>query len=124
MKVDGDAVGSAGVAPAALAKLIGLVESGTVSTSAAKEVFDRMYGSNREPDEIVRTEGLSQIGDQDELAEVVAGVLAEQPEAVDRFRGGNAGSLGFLVGQVMRATGGRANPKLVNELLRRALVDD
>ena len=124
LKVDGDAVGSAGVAPAALAKLIGLVESGTVSTSAAKEVFDRMYGSNREPDEIVRTEGLSQIGDQDELAEVVAGVLAEQPEAVDRFRGGNAGSLGFLVGQVMRATGGRANPKLVNELLRRALVDD
>ena len=124
LKADGETVVSAGVAPAALAKLIGLVEIGTVSASAAKDVFGRMYGSNREAEEIVRTEGLSQIGDQDELAEVVAGVVAKQPEAVARFRGGNAGSLGFLVGQVMRATGGRANPRLVNELLQRALADD
>ena len=124
LKADGDGVVAAGVTPAALAKLIELVDNGTLSASAAKDVFNKMYGSNREAEEVVHTEGLSQIGDRDELAEVVARVVAEQPEAVDRFRRGNAGSLGFLVGRVMRATGGRANPRLVNELLRRALEDN
>ena len=94
-----------------------------MSASAAKDVFELMYGSGREAEEIVLTEGLSQIGDEAELKDIVAGVIGKHADAVGRFRAGNEGTLGFLVGQVMRATRGRANPRLVNELLRRGLAD-
>ena len=107
--------------PDALGRLICLVETGVVSGSAAKEVFERMYGTGKEPEAIVEAEGLSQIGDERELETIVTRVIAEHEDAVTRFHGGNDGSLGFLVGQVMRATKGRANPQLVSELLRRAL---
>ena len=121
LKVDGADIRSVGVTPDALGRLICLVETGVVSGSAAKEVFERMYGTGKEPEAIVEAEGLSQIGDERELETIVTRVIAEHEDAVTRFHGGNDGSLGFLVGQVMRATKGRANPQLVSELLRRAL---
>ena len=102
--------------------MIRLVDTGVINGSAAKDVFERMYGSGREAEDIVRAEGLSQIGDEGELSEVVTQVIATHEDAVARFRDGNEGSLGFLVGQVMRATRGRANPKMTKELLRRALT--
>ncbi len=122
LKAAGAGIEVVGVTPAALGRLIRLVDTGVVNGSAAKAVFARMYGSGREAEDIVRAEGLSQIGDAGELTEVVTRVIAEHEDAVARFRGGNEGSLGFLVGQVMRATRGRANPKKTNELLRRALT--
>ena len=122
LKAESAGIEAVGVTPGALGRLIRLVDNGVISGSAAKDVFERMYGSGREAEDIVRAEGLSQIGDEGELSEVVTQVIATHEDAVARFRDGNEGSLGFLVGQVMRATRGRANPKMTKELLRRALT--
>ena len=124
LNADGVGIDAVGVPPEALGRLIRMVDAGAVSGSAAKTVFERMYGTDREAAEVVEAEGLGQIGDEDRLREVVARVIADNDDAVSRFRGGNQGSLGFLVGQVMRATRGRAAPKLVNALLRRSLSGD
>ncbi len=124
LKADGDEIGAVGVSSEALGRLIRMVDAGAVSGSAAKTVFERMYGTGREAEEIVEAERLAQIGDEEQLLGVVTRVIADNDDAASRFRRGNEGSLGFLVGQVMRATRGRANPKLVNALLRRSLSDD
>ncbi len=123
LNAEGGTIDAVGVSPEALGRLIRMVDGGVVSGSAAKTVFERMYGTGREAEEIVEAEGLGQIGDEARLLEIVTRVIADNDDAVSRFRGGNAGSLGFLVGQVMRETRGRADPRLVNELLRRALAN-
>ena len=104
-----------------LAELIRMVDDGTISGSIAKGVFETTADSGKSPRDIVRDGGLSQIGDIDELEAVVRQVLDANVEAVGKYRSGKEGTLGFLVGQVMRATKGKANPKLVNELLRTLL---
>ena len=109
------------VTAGALAGLIALVEKGTISSSIAKSVFDKMYESGRSAVDVVAAEGLSQIGDEGVLLERVRAVLAANPDAAAQIRGGKAGTFGFLVGQVMKGTAGKANPQLVNELLRREL---
>ncbi len=109
------------LAPERLAGLIALVEQGAISGSIAKDVFEKMFASRRTADDIVRAEGLTQIDDESHLAGLVADVLAKNADAVRMYRGGKATAFGFLVGQVMKATGGQANPKRVNELLKRAL---
>jgi aspartyl-tRNA(Asn)/glutamyl-tRNA(Gln) amidotransferase subunit B len=105
----------------ALAGLIALVDKGTISSSIAKTVFDKMYETGRNANDIVTAEGLAQIGDHAALLTSVRAVLAANADAVAQIRGGKTGTFGFLVGQVMKGTGGKANPKLVNELLRREL---
>jgi aspartyl-tRNA(Asn)/glutamyl-tRNA(Gln) amidotransferase subunit B len=105
----------------ALAALLRLVERGTISGSIAKSVFEKMYDSGRSADDIVAADGLAQIGDEGALIGSVRAVLAANPDAVTQYRSGKSGTFGFLVGQVMKATGGKANPKLANELLRREL---
>ncbi len=117
----GPAFDPARIPAAALADLIRLVEEGTISASIAKTVFERIYETGRAAGEIVRAEGLGQIGDEGALRASVAAVLEANRDAVAQYRGGKAGALGFLVGQVMKATGGKANPKLVNELLQREI---
>jgi aspartyl-tRNA(Asn)/glutamyl-tRNA(Gln) amidotransferase subunit B len=109
------------VAPDRLAGLIGLVERGAISGSIAKEVFEKMFASRRTAEEIVAAEGLTQIDDESDLARLIADVLAAHADAVAVYRGGKATTFGFLVGQVMKAAGGKANPKRVNDLLKRAL---
>jgi aspartyl-tRNA(Asn)/glutamyl-tRNA(Gln) amidotransferase subunit B len=109
------------LAPRALAGLIALVDKGTISSSIAKDVFARMYDSGRSADEVVASEGLAQIGDEGALEGVIRDVLGAQADAVAQYRAGKTSTFGFLVGQVMKATGGKANPKLASELLRREL---
>jgi aspartyl-tRNA(Asn)/glutamyl-tRNA(Gln) amidotransferase subunit B len=109
------------VAPESLAGLIALVERGTISSSLAKEVFEKMFASGRNAAEIVEAEGLRQIDDESNLGALIANVIAAHPDAVAMYQGGKATTFGFLVGQVMKATAGKANPKRVNELLRQAL---
>jgi aspartyl-tRNA(Asn)/glutamyl-tRNA(Gln) amidotransferase subunit B len=104
-----------------LAGLIALVEGRTISGAIAKDVFEKMVGTGRSAEEIVASEGLTQIDDESQIAAIVEGVLAANADAVAQYRGGRAATFGFLVGQVMKAAGGKANPKRVNELLRRAL---
>ena len=107
--------------PAALAGLIGLVEQGTISSSIAKDVFVKMYDSGRAADEIVASEGLAQIGDEAAIVGIIREVLSKNADAVAQYRAGKTQTFGFLVGQVMKGTKGKANPKVANELLRREL---
>jgi aspartyl-tRNA(Asn)/glutamyl-tRNA(Gln) amidotransferase subunit B len=121
MKERNVAMADVGLAPAALAGLIALIEKGTISSSIAKEVFAKMYGSGRSADEIVTADGLAQIGDEDALAAIVRGVVATHGDAVAQYRAGKTQTFGFLVGQVMKGSAGKANPKLANQLLRKEL---
>jgi aspartyl-tRNA(Asn)/glutamyl-tRNA(Gln) amidotransferase subunit B len=105
-----------------LAGLVKLIAAGTISTSAGKEVFARMVEERAEPDEVVARYGLGQISDTSALQAAVAEAVAANPSQVEQYRAGKQQVLGFLVGQVMKATQGRANPQLVNELLRRELA--
>ena len=109
------------LSPERLAGLIALVDRGTISGAIAKDVFEKMVGTGRSAEEIVAAEGLTQIDDESEIASLVDRVLAANAAAVAQYRGGRAATFGFLVGQVMKSAGGEANPKRVNELLRRAL---
>jgi len=121
MKDEGVESGVLKVRPAALATLIVLVDTGRVSGSAAKRVFERMSDTGETAVEAIEAEGLAQIDDGDTLAAAVQAVIDAQPDAVASYRAGKTGTLGFLVGRVMRQTQGKANPKRVNELLRQQL---
>jgi aspartyl-tRNA(Asn)/glutamyl-tRNA(Gln) amidotransferase subunit B len=105
----------------ALASLIALVDKGAISASIGKSVLEKMYDTGRTADDIVAADGLAQIGDEGAILSSVRAVIDGNQDAVAQIRGGKTGTFGFLVGQVMKATGGKANPKLVNELLRREL---
>lgn len=107
--------------PEALGGLIRLVEQGTISSSIAKEVFAKMYDSGRSAEEIVKAEGLAQIDDESALLAIVRQVLAANADAVSQYRAGKTQTFGFLVGQVMKGSGGKAHPKLANQLLKREL---
>jgi aspartyl-tRNA(Asn)/glutamyl-tRNA(Gln) amidotransferase subunit B len=104
-----------------LAELLSLTERGTVSSTVAKDVFDRMWSSGGRASDIIERERLAQVGDESHLAALVAQVLAAQAEAVAQYRSGRTNILGFLVGQVMKASSGKANPKVVNDLVKKAL---
>jgi aspartyl-tRNA(Asn)/glutamyl-tRNA(Gln) amidotransferase subunit B len=105
----------------ALAGLIALVEKATISASIAKAVLEKMYDTGRTADDIVSADGLAQIGDESAILSSVRAVIDAHQDAVSQIRSGKSGTFGFLVGQVMKATGGKANPRLVNDLLRREL---
>jgi aspartyl-tRNA(Asn)/glutamyl-tRNA(Gln) amidotransferase subunit B len=109
------------MAPDRLAGLIRLIEQGTITGSSAKDVFERMFATGRAADEIVDAEGLTQIDDESHLDRLIAEVLATNGDAVAMYRGGKSATFGFLVGQVMKAARGKANPRRVNERLKRAL---
>jgi len=110
------------VTPQMLADMILLVEKGTISGKIAKTVMEEMYRTGKAPAAIVEEKGLLQISNSGELEAIVDGVMTQHADAVTQFRSGKQGSLGFLVGQVMKATQGRANPQTVNELLRKRLA--
>ena len=106
-----------------LAGLIQLVDSGTISGPIAKQVFETMYESGQTAAEIVEREGLARIDDEAAVAAAVRDVLAANPGPVSQYRAGKQQTFGFLVGQVMKAMKGKANPPLVNELVRKALSE-
>jgi aspartyl-tRNA(Asn)/glutamyl-tRNA(Gln) amidotransferase subunit B len=109
------------VGPERLAELVRLVVAGAISGPVAKQVFERMCESGEAAEEIVRREGLGRIDDAGAIEQAVAGVLREHPRAVEEYRAGRTKTFGFLVGQAMKATGGKANPELVNAALKKAL---
>jgi aspartyl-tRNA(Asn)/glutamyl-tRNA(Gln) amidotransferase subunit B len=117
----GHTMASNPVGPERLGRLLDLVAAGTVSATAAKDVLAEMFTSEAAPATIVERKGLAQISDSGELEAVVARVVAANPDLAEKFRGGKRGVLGAMVGQVMRETRGRANPKLVSDLLERAI---
>jgi aspartyl-tRNA(Asn)/glutamyl-tRNA(Gln) amidotransferase subunit B len=122
LKERGVAIEEAPLAPGALAGLIALVEKGTISSTIAKDVFAKMYDSGRSADEIVRADGLAQNSDEGALLAIVRDVIGKNGDAAAQYRAGKSQTFGYLVGQVMKASGGKANPKLANELLKRELA--
>jgi aspartyl-tRNA(Asn)/glutamyl-tRNA(Gln) amidotransferase subunit B len=121
MKDEGVELATLKVQPQALAALISLVDTGEVSGSAAKLLFERMSETGETTTAAVLAEDLTQIDDGDTLSTAVKAVIDAQKNAVASYRSGKVGTLGFLVGQVMRETKGKANPKRVSELLRQQL---
>ncbi len=109
------------VSPEHLAELLRLISDRTLSQTAASAVFEAMLHSEKSARALVEELGLRQVSDREQLAAVVEAVLAAHPEVVEQFRAGKAKVLGFLVGQVMRATAGKADPVLVNRLLQEKL---
>jgi aspartyl-tRNA(Asn)/glutamyl-tRNA(Gln) amidotransferase subunit B len=116
-----DNMASVPVRPAALAELIGLTERNVLSSTVAKEVFDKMWATGRGAQAIVDEEGLAQTGDESAIVALVTAVIEENPDAVGQFRKGRTNIVGFLVGQVIKKSQGKANPKVVSDLMRRQL---
>jgi len=112
------------VAPERLAELIGLIDSGTLSGSLAKEVFEAMWAQRRPAAEIVGERGLTQISDESALLEEIDKVMAANPGPLAQYRAGKTATLGFFVGQVMKATKGKGNPSLIQKLLAEKLKGD
>ncbi|MEJ2716574.1 MAG: Asp-tRNA(Asn)/Glu-tRNA(Gln) amidotransferase subunit GatB [Deltaproteobacteria bacterium] len=117
LKGDEAGIAACPVKPEQLAELLSLIEKGTISGKIAKGVFEEMYSTGSDARSIIEKQGLAQISDADELSELIRTVLDKNPGEVKKFLGGKTKILGFFVGQVMKATKGKANPKLVNEIL-------
>jgi aspartyl-tRNA(Asn)/glutamyl-tRNA(Gln) amidotransferase subunit B len=109
--------------PPALAELIGLVEDETINQSTGKDVLEEMVASGRSAGEIVEERGLAQISDEEALATIVSDILEENPKQVGEYLGGKQQVIGWMIGQVMKATRGQANPQLARELLREKLEE-
>jgi aspartyl-tRNA(Asn)/glutamyl-tRNA(Gln) amidotransferase subunit B len=107
--------------PGQLAEMLKLVEKGTISGKIAKTVFEDMYRTGKDAGTIVKEKGLVQISDESEIEKAVDEVIAKHPQEAGRFRAGEEKLLGFLVGQVMKSTKGKANPQMLNELLKKKL---
>jgi aspartyl-tRNA(Asn)/glutamyl-tRNA(Gln) amidotransferase subunit B len=105
------------VSPASLAELIGLVQAGTLSGSLAKEVFEEMWTTRHPAPAIVRARGLTQISDETALLAAIDQVIAANPGPLQQYRSGKTATLGFFMGQVMKATQGKANPAMIQKLL-------
>ncbi len=111
------------VEPDGLARLIKLIDSGAISGKMAKEVFAEMVATGKAAEAVVAEKGLSQVSDEGELEGILRDIFAANPNEVEAFKGGKKKLMGFFVGQVMKATKGQANPKLVNQLVNKLLGD-
>jgi aspartyl-tRNA(Asn)/glutamyl-tRNA(Gln) amidotransferase subunit B len=107
--------------PAGLAGMIGLIEKGTISSKIAKKVFKELVENGGNPEQIVKDKGLVQISDEGALLKIVTETLDNNPQSIDDFKNGKDRAIGFLVGQIMKATKGQANPPLVNKLIQQEI---
>jgi aspartyl-tRNA(Asn)/glutamyl-tRNA(Gln) amidotransferase subunit B len=108
--------------PEQLAGMLKLMDKGTISGKIAKTVFEEMYRTGKDAETIVKEKGLIQISDESEIEKAVDEVISKNPKEVERFKAGDEKLLGFFVGQIMKLTKGKANPQIVNELLRKKLL--
>lgn len=107
--------------PIQLAKMVELIEQGIISGAIGKTIFMEMLDTGNDPETIVKTRGLTQISDTGDIESVIDKILAQESENVKRYRSGKTNVFGFFVGQVMKEMGGKANPRMVNEILRKKL---
>src|SRR5258708_22014940 len=109
------------LAPRRLAALVALVEAGRLSSSAAKEVFAAIRGADEEPEAALERLGLAQVGDEAQIERWIEEVIERNAGPVTQYRAGKTQTMGFLVGQAMKLSGGRAEPRIVQRLMRRAI---
>ncbi len=109
------------VTPEKLAEIVQMIEDGKINGHAAKEVFEAVAQTGKEPADIVKEKGLEQIGSADELEAIVKEIIAANPKQVEQYRGGNERIFGFFVGQGMKKTQGKGNPKILQELFKKHL---
>ena len=121
VKETGVPVDATPVTAQALGEMLRLIEDGTISGKIGKDLFEKMYTTGESPRSLVEKEGLTQITDRKALKEISRRVLDENPTQVEQYRKGKTKVLGWLVGQVMKATSGKASPNLVGEVLRELL---
>jgi aspartyl-tRNA(Asn)/glutamyl-tRNA(Gln) amidotransferase subunit B len=121
LKAEGKSIDQSPISAPDLAQLLKLIGDGTISGKIAKTVFDEMAKSGKPPRQIVEEKGLVQITDTDAIDDVVAKVISSNPKEVAAYKNGKTKLLGFFVGQVMKETRGKANPKMANEILKRYL---
>ncbi|MFN7251385.1 MAG: Asp-tRNA(Asn)/Glu-tRNA(Gln) amidotransferase subunit GatB [Anaerobacillus sp.] len=110
-------IGDVPLTPEALAQMIALIEKGTISNKIAKDVFKELIEKGGNPETIVKEKGLVQISDEGEIRKMIMGILDQNQPSIDDFKAGKEKAIGFLVGQVMKASRGKANPQLVNQIL-------
>ena len=110
------------VTPKQIAELVKMVDEGIISNKIAKQVFEEMFNSGKNPKQIVEEKGLVQISDPAQILPIIDEVISKNPENIEKFKAGNKKLLGFFVGQVLKATQGKANPKMVNELVNQKLA--
>ena len=111
------------VLPSQIGALVGLISDGTISGRTARDVFSEMWSSRKDPTQIVEEKGLKQVSDLTALESAIDEVIAAGSTQVAQFKSGNEKVIGWFVGQVMQATKGQANPKMVNEILREKLKE-
>jgi aspartyl-tRNA(Asn)/glutamyl-tRNA(Gln) amidotransferase subunit B len=111
------------VKPSSLAEMIKLIEEGTISGKIAKDIIEEMYKSSKSPKTIIAEKGIVQITDEEELSKTISEIIKANPQQLKDYRGGKEKLFGFFVGQVMKATQGKANPQIVNDLLKKMLAE-
>jgi len=109
------------IKPTALVKLLQLIDEGIISGKMAKSVFEEMFNTGEEPDDIIKQKGMIQISDESALISIIEEIIKANPKVVEDYRSGKEKAFGFFVGQVMKATKGQANPAVVNSLLKERL---
>ena len=107
--------------PENLAKLIELADAGTINSSVAKEVFEKIFLEDIDPDKYVEEHGLKTVNDEGALRSTIEKVIADNPQSVEDYHNGKEKAIGFLVGQTMKAMKGKANPGMVNQILKELL---
>ena len=106
------------IKPEALRKLVDLVDDGILSSTGAKQVFEEMFKTGKDPETLVDQLGLRQISDEGAIVELVKKVLSENEKSVEDYKKGKTNALGYLVGQCMKASKGKGNPQIINKILR------
>jgi aspartyl-tRNA(Asn)/glutamyl-tRNA(Gln) amidotransferase subunit B len=122
LNADGKDITESPVSANDLGELVALIRKGEISGKLAKEIFPKMYSTGERPRVIMEREGLTQISDTGALEKIIDEVIAGNPKQVEQYKGGKTAVIGFLVGQIMKASRGQANPAAVNELLRKKLT--
>jgi aspartyl-tRNA(Asn)/glutamyl-tRNA(Gln) amidotransferase subunit B len=122
LKETGEDIEDVPIKPHQMAVLLKLIDNGTITGTIAKTVFEEMFNTGKDPEKIVEEKGLKQMDNEDELREIAVRIIKENPKSVEDFKNGKDKAIGYLVGQVMKATKGKANPQIVNNILREELV--
>ena len=107
--------------PKSLARIIELADEGSINSNVAKEIFEKIFDEDIDPDKYIEENGLKQVNDEGALKATVEKVIADNPQSVADYRAGKEKAIGFLVGQTMKATQGKANPQMINKILNEIL---